>query len=226
MDPERARYRQAVEETFLGLSGRGFVLSPRDLDLVERWRERGYPLELVLEALDEVVRGYAASRPRDPVPGRLGYFARAVERIVEARWRAPAPDEEAEAGEPPADADRHVRRRAAHALRRAEEARGETDPAREVLARARRELEAAREVDAWTLTERIDERMVEWLQEVLDADTRARIRAEAEAEVASAGGELLGPRGWADRVAVEVARRVRAHFGVFELAEVVGDEDV
>src|SRR5258706_14636496 len=55
MDEASTNYFTVVEEHFQRARGTGmFLLSPRDLTLVEAWRASGVPLEAVLRGVDAV----------------------------------------------------------------------------------------------------------------------------------------------------------------------------
>ena len=78
-------YQLVVAEYFLGLAGRGLMLSPLDQELVADWERRGLPVAVVLRGLrsgmEEALRRRApgASAPRS---------VRALRFAVEDEWRA------------------------------------------------------------------------------------------------------------------------------------------
>ncbi len=77
-----AEYLATVEAAFLQVSGRGLMLSARDVELVGRWCRAGVPVKVVCA-------GVAAAfdrPPRRPVRS-LAYTSRAVEEAIRA-WRA------------------------------------------------------------------------------------------------------------------------------------------
>jgi len=112
-------YLSAVERAFLTRAGRGLMLSPADIALVERWARAEMPVAVVLDGLEAAfarpparpVRGlafaraavesaYAAHRARlmggqaaDALAGRPGdsLGERAAERLAQARRRVVEP---------------------------------------------------------------------------------------------------------------------------------------
>ncbi len=77
-------YVEAIESALQRLRGRPLVLSPEDLQRVLSWHEKGIPLGLVLELMDEVFDAAAQRRPRRS-PRSLAYLAPAVEEAWEDR---------------------------------------------------------------------------------------------------------------------------------------------
>ena len=76
-------YARAVEEALARARGRPVLLSPRDWARVADWCERGVPLSLLLEALEEAAR---RARRRGSELRGLALIAPAVEES----WRAVA----------------------------------------------------------------------------------------------------------------------------------------
>ncbi|MGM0574423.1 MAG: hypothetical protein ACQEXJ_01640 [Myxococcota bacterium] len=227
MDPDRARYLRAVEEAFVALRGRGLMLSPRDVALVDAWRERGVPVRVVIRAVEQGAERFAASHPPGtPLPSTLAYFATQVDDAV-VLWRErnlawSADDEQDEAaGDPDAD-----RRRLLDAL--AEIGRAQDDEAaRGVLRRAWRLVkDAAPDEDPWALTPGVEATIVGGLEATLAPAEREALRAEAAAAVEAAGGDAMSEAARAEQLQVEVERRVRARFALPELVEVLGDDDL
>ncbi len=74
-------YLAAIEQAFLTASGRGLMLSARDLQIVRRWSRAGLPEEVVVRAIEEAF---------DPPPARrvmgLSYVVPLVDRAAQA-WR-------------------------------------------------------------------------------------------------------------------------------------------
>ncbi|MBZ5640717.1 MAG: hypothetical protein LAO51_18420 [Acidobacteriia bacterium] len=74
-DSGAVSYVRSVERALAALSGRPFVLSPRDYARVSDWHARGVPLDLVLETISEkTARHGGASRGSG-----LALFAPAIE---------------------------------------------------------------------------------------------------------------------------------------------------
>ena len=97
------RYYTRIENTIVALRGGGFILSPRDFQILEDWYERGVPAELVIATLEEVF-AKKADRPESRRPWTIAYCRRPVERAWEERRAALL-------GLEPAQADREGRKR-------------------------------------------------------------------------------------------------------------------
>jgi hypothetical protein len=76
-------YLEAIEAAFLSRSGRGLMLSSRDIELVSRWARANAPVSVVVDGID---RAFEHHDGRRPVRG-LAYVAPAVEEAISA-WRA------------------------------------------------------------------------------------------------------------------------------------------
>ena len=86
MDPERAKYLRIIERRFLELRGRGLMLSPRDVMLVESWRQREIPTRVILGALEDGARRFWEGRPHGtPLPASLAYFAPHIDDATRQR---------------------------------------------------------------------------------------------------------------------------------------------
>ncbi len=71
-------YFRAIEETFIGLRGTPFLLSPADWQQAKQWHRQGIPLELVLATLEALFRTRSESGKKGKVQS-LRYCASAVE---------------------------------------------------------------------------------------------------------------------------------------------------
>lgn len=71
-------YFRAIEETFIGLRGTPFLLSPADWQQAQQWHRQGIPLELVLATLEALFRARSESGTKRKVQS-LRYCASAVE---------------------------------------------------------------------------------------------------------------------------------------------------
>lgn len=96
MSPARERgYHRAIEEAWSRLRGSPTVLSPREFELIERWRTRGVPLAVVLESIDaEAKRGGRGKRS-------LAHLAAVIEEV----WRTVAAGRTAQQTDPAPPAD-------------------------------------------------------------------------------------------------------------------------
>ena len=107
LSPDALNYQAVVAEYFLGLRGRGLMLSPLDQELVAEWERRGLPVAVVCRGLRAGLEELVEQRaPGATLPRSL----RALRFAVEVEWKAyqrqrvgdsPAPPGE-EAGRRPA----------------------------------------------------------------------------------------------------------------------------
>ncbi len=81
---ERLTYAEVVSDFFLDLRGSGLMLSPADLELVDRWKAESIPVEVVCRGLKMGRESHARLRPGVRPPQNLSYYASAVEEA----WRA------------------------------------------------------------------------------------------------------------------------------------------
>jgi hypothetical protein len=113
LPPGDLTYQLVVAEYFLGLTGRGLMLSPLDQELVADWERRGLPVAVVLRGLQYGWEDFLLRRaPGASAPRSL----RALRFAVEDEWRAftsravgdapPPPSTEARAAEARLDAAR------------------------------------------------------------------------------------------------------------------------
>jgi len=87
---DEAEYFQRIEEHFGQRRGGPLVLSPKEWLLVQRWREKGIPLPVVLRGINLAFDRFAASGPRPDRLNTLGYCAQHVETAWEEHRRAHA----------------------------------------------------------------------------------------------------------------------------------------
>jgi hypothetical protein len=77
-----AAYVATITDAFLAASGRGLMLSARDLELVRGWARAGVPADIVVQGIRDAFERAPARRVRG-----LAYVVPAVDRAIEA-WRA------------------------------------------------------------------------------------------------------------------------------------------
>ena len=101
-------YYAAVEKHFVALRGSPLFISPREWQLIHRWRQQQIPLRVVKQGLD---RAFEKSRPNRPVR-RLSYCRQTVEanyrRFREAVAGSSPPD--APSGTDPSDVQAYLSR--------------------------------------------------------------------------------------------------------------------
>jgi hypothetical protein len=109
---EEAEYFQRIEEHFGQRRGGPLVLSPKEWLLVQRWREKGIPLPVVLRGINLAFDRFAASGPRPDRLNTLSYCAQHVETAWEEHRRTHAGSSLATAGksiDKPSPAVQHLR---------------------------------------------------------------------------------------------------------------------
>lgn len=228
MDAERAAYLAEIEERFVALRGRGFVLSPRDVMLVDGWRTRGVPTRVVLGALEEGIAEFAARHPpRTPPPTTLSYFAGRVEDAIAARRELlvgadPVPIQGDSPGGSPGGAQAPgLRQTLLDVIAAAGRVQPPQGPAREALREAWRQVSRAPDGDLWAAAQEADRALVDTLLATLEAPEREALEGEARRAVQAAGGERMSARGRRDAARAALEAAVRARFGIADLLEVL-----
>ena len=92
---EEAEYFQRIEEHFGQRSGGPLILSPKDWQLVQRWRDQGIPLPVVLRGINQAFDRFAASGPRPDRLNTLSYCAQHIETTWEEHRQTHAGSQEA-----------------------------------------------------------------------------------------------------------------------------------
>lgn|GEM_PF-1241021 len=231
MDPERAHYLRAIERRFLEMRGRGLMLSPRDVLLVDTWRERGVPIRVVLAALEEGAERFAdAHPPGTPLPSSLAYFAGHIDRAVHDREelvveQASRGAAASAAGTTPKSLLKPEARQALQNLIAEAGRRQPTESAKEALRYAwRRLVQPSTDEALWELTAIIDRDLVDMLAATLD--DASELEAAVEQAVKQAGGGAMSAQAQHDVARAEKERWVRQRFGVRDLMEVLIDHTV
>ena len=80
----RTGYLELVTDFFTERVGRGLLLSPVEIDLVEQWQARGIPVEVVCRGIAAAVEAYELAHPGRRPPRTLRYYAGAVDDAVRA----------------------------------------------------------------------------------------------------------------------------------------------
>jgi len=210
MKPERQAYLSAIERTFVTLRGRGFMLSPKEVALVDRWFQAGVPARVVIRTLQD---GFARrTQRRQAPPSTLTYFESQIDAAIDEWHRkhtsgpVTAPSEVDSAGAQLGAAFEVVIEAAV------------SPEVRSLLERVQAELGAvAEDVDVYSLTTDLDERIVAGLSELLSDEERSNM-TQAACEVARSAGNMSA-RARARLEAAEFARTVLAHFHVSQLSE-------
>lgn len=178
-EPDRSAvsgYVRAVERRWSELSERPSILSPRDWTLVERWCQRGIPLQVIQEAIEATAE--RLRRPGAKPPKSLSYIAPAVEES----WRVVL--EGQLAGSTAAVKETPDRTGGITAWKSALAAAGPATRLGRLLADL---LELQ---DAGTPAADLDTRLDDGILEATPASIRDAIRAELEAELAPYRGRM------------------------------------
>ena len=232
MDDDRAEYLRAVEACFVGLRGRGFLLSPRDVALVERWRTEGVPLRIVIRGLEEGAKAFQKrNSPGAALPSALAYFESRVDTAA-AQWRERMMswwDVSATGPSGDGPAPRVALLEAAMSIVAAAGQAIEQDAIKAVLrdiwSRLRQSVDRGDE-EPWALIARLDSDMGSAVEAALDNETRELIRTEAEGQVCSGSGARMSEAARATRIEGVVVAAIRERVGLPDLVQVVSDADV
>jgi hypothetical protein len=212
LEAERQAYLSTIERTFVSLRGRGFMLSAKEVALVDGWYASGVPARVVIRALHEGFDRRAARR--QSAPSSLAYFEGHVERAIEdwqrrhpgAAFRNLGPESDL-SGRLVAALDRLI-------------ADASSPEIATALGGVRTSLDApdGGEDDS-TLTTRLDGMIVGALAETLSPEERGNVNERARQTALAAGS--MSDRARAGIEAAEFARAVRVHCQVVGLMEVL-----
>ncbi len=210
MNAERQTYLNAIERTFITLRGRGFMLSPKEVALVDQWFHAGVPARIVIRTLQE---GFARrTQRRQAPPSTLSYFESQIDSAIEdwSRKHTAAPvstslDQGSVETQLIAAFDVLIAASvSAEVTGLLEQLRGEFDP-------------SPTDVDVYSLTTDLDERIVAGLSGMLSDEERSKMTQTAR-EVAMSAREMSA-RARAGLEEAELARAIRAHFQLPPLSE-------
>ena len=124
--PSDLSYQLVVAEYFLGLSGKGLMISPLDQELIADWERRGLPVAVVLRGLRNGMEDFLQRRaPGASAPRSL----RALRFAVEDEWKAFTSRAVGDAPPPPSTETAAAEARLAAARRRITEADDGAPPA-------------------------------------------------------------------------------------------------
>ncbi|HJO04051.1 MAG TPA: hypothetical protein QGG47_08760 [Acidobacteriota bacterium] len=87
-EAHRARYFRQIERHFGVRRGGPLLLSPRDWQVVERWHDRGVPLDVVLRGINRAFDRFDAGGASAAKVNSLSYCKQQVEAIWEEHRRA------------------------------------------------------------------------------------------------------------------------------------------
>ena len=194
-EDDDGNYYAAVEKHFVALRGSPLFISPREWQLIDRWRQQQIPLRVVKQGLD---RAFERSKPNRPIR-RLSY----CRQTVEANYRrfreavAGSPSVEEPNGTDPTDVQAYLSRLKGELARAAEKAGAARQPLVEAIDDAVRRLDAlasghsrqahqAHQADAMGLDEIereldvVEKSLLEAAESVLRPEDQRRCSDEAE----------------------------------------------
>jgi len=151
----RDAYLERIERHFGLRRGGPFFLSPRDWKLVQDWRQRGLPVEVVLQGINRAFDVFAATRPRHRQINSLSYCRQQIEDAWERHRERLAAEGMGRTEGALAPAARHLRDVAAHCRaavtqvpEQADAFRQAADRLDQLAAQADAEQLGVREIDA------------------------------------------------------------------------------
>ena len=182
-------YYAAVEKHFVALRGSPLFISPREWQLIDRWRQQQIPLRVVKQGLDQA---FERSKPNRPIR-RLSY----CRQTVEANYRrfreavAGSPSVEERDGTDPTDVQAYLARLKGELARAAEKAGAASPPLVDAIDDAVSRLDAlasrqAHQADAMGLDEIeqeldvVEKSLLEAAESVLRPEDQCRCSDEAE----------------------------------------------
>ena len=190
---DRGTYIRAVEAHFLKYRGSGFVLSPKDEAVVERWYDKQIPLQNILRELDAAV-GHAReqdnryqSRPRS-----IAFFARQVEAKTERISSSPtqaAAKSEFNSGPNVLQ----FRSDCATALSDLKQRLSETGSAIQTLDGVLEQLGNASDEELWAIVPELDATIDRLLIASIPSEKRVKYQEDAEARIRDECGPYLSP---------------------------------
>ena len=80
----RTGYLELVTDFFTERVGRGLLLSPVEIEWVDRWQRRGIPPEVVCRGIAAAAEAYEQAHPGRRPPRTLRYYVGAVEDAARA----------------------------------------------------------------------------------------------------------------------------------------------
>jgi len=212
VEAERQAYLRTIEQTFVKLRGRGFMLSPKEVSLVDSWYRAGVPARIIVRALHEGFERRA--QRRQAPPGSLAYFESPIEAAV-LDWKKRHPNAAFE--DAAEEASLHEQVEGAFARMVSSASSPEVAAILETVRDAGRRFDEEESFSALTL--RLDGQIVEALAQLLSPEERSRLDESVRETVEQAG--RMSAKALAGLRAATAARAIRGHFGVESLLEVM-----
>jgi hypothetical protein len=226
VDEVRAQYLKVVEARFVALRGRGWMLSPRDVALVDGWRQQGLPVRVVLRVLEEGMMRFRETHPRGAsLPSTLAYFDQQMLDAASVRRSKLLDFSVKETQGASAESDQEHQENVARLLDRivawGRSLEAGQEAAKVVLRDVWQRLKrSSKNGDLWGLVAELDVVLIDGLLNTCDPETKRALVDAAEEDVTREGSRL-GPQARADRMRVALEGRVRRHFEVEDLMEVL-----
>jgi len=80
---ESEDYLVTVEQFVLSFKESGLSLSATDYDLIQKWENRGVPLQVVLRGIEAGFSKFESTNPRQPTRVNLSYLKDFIEVEIE-----------------------------------------------------------------------------------------------------------------------------------------------
>jgi hypothetical protein len=193
-------YFLEIEAHFAMKRGTPFIVSPKDWTLMNKWRDDGVPLPVVIEAIDSVFEKNESSGRRKVISS-LSYCRHAVKEIWQER-------KELQVGE----GDLTPEEQPVAILQALVEAVGSAAAPRDVVDAA---IDEIRSLRAESSIPAIEERLMEIEQRMIARVLASGAEAEIRAEVAKAiGGATLDEKTRARTEEANLRRIVRERYGL------------
>lgn len=79
-------YLKDVENYFLFHIGKGIMLSPKEYELIMKWKNRGVPKEVVFKGISKAIDSFKKKIGRNEFPKSLIYCAHFIEEEIKNYW--------------------------------------------------------------------------------------------------------------------------------------------
>lgn len=222
-------YIHAIERAFLEQSGKGLMLSARDMEIIQRWARAGLPAEVVIQGIE---RAFDHRKKTKSIRG-LEAVTKSVETVAQA-WRtrqvggrgsAPLSPTPQAPSHDPAVEQAELTRAFDHLLTEVERARRDVHEPRLIalidlllgrLGHIRDDALIGRIEDPVTALERLEEKASNAFWERLDEDTREMLSARVD-DMLAEERRVADPQSWEATRTRQLMRQVRRHLGLPDL---------
>jgi len=196
-----------VEAHFLKYRGSGFVLSPKDEALVDRWYRKEIPLQNILRSLDAAVTEMRERENRLHFrPRSISYFARSVE--AQTKTFSSPQSSNSKLAPPPTSSLQSELISSLGLLAKRLEGKDASQ-----LRRIGDTLEQATDDTLWDLLPALDSELNALLLEWMPTSERELVEQKARDSVLRECGPYLSPKAKEEQEAEAAANLCREHFG-------------